>query len=322
MRDRLALGCFFALAFAVSTAHAAPDAMRAGVVSGHGVEVRSIAVPTPDSGQVRVKVHAVSVNPVDWKLADRGAAEGHTAGRDFSGTIDALGGDAGTWKVGDPVIGIAANGSYAEYALASVHALAAKPQPLSFEQAAGLPVVAETAWRAMVTVADVRPGQKVLVQGGAGGVGSMAVQIAHARGARVSATASADNAAFVRSLGAETVIDYHTTRFEDQLKGLDVVLNTVDADTGLRSLRVLRPGGILVSIVGQPPAEPCAAAHVRCAITGSATGEMLPFIVDLANQGKLRVSIEQQLPLAEATRAWDLSRAGHIRGKVILKVTP
>jgi NADPH:quinone reductase-like Zn-dependent oxidoreductase len=149
----------------------------------------------------------------------------------------------------------------------------------------------------------------------------MAVQIAHARGARVSTTAAASNAQFLRTLGASTVIDYHTVRFEDQLKGLDVVLNTVDADTGARSMRVLRRGGTLVSVVGQPPADQCAAAEIRCAITGSVTGEMLPFIVDLANQGKLRVNVEAVLPMSEAARAWELSRAGHTRGKLILDVS-
>lgn len=183
-----------------------------------------------------------------------------------------------------------------------------------------MPVVAETAWRAIVIVADLRKGQRVLVQGGAGGVGSAAVQIAKARGAYVIATASASHTALVRSLGADEVIDYHAVRFEERVKNLDMVLNTVDGDTGLRSLKVLRPGGILVSVVGEMPADACAAAQVRCAITGTVTGEWLVPVVELANAGKFRILIEQRLTLADAAKAWAASRAGHTGGKIILSV--
>jgi NADPH:quinone reductase-like Zn-dependent oxidoreductase len=296
------------------------ELMQAGVVSGTGVQVRSVAIPEPGADEVRIRVRAASVNPVDWKLAARGSAEGHIAGRDLAGVIDALGPGVSGWKVGDAVIAVASSGSYAQYAVASVHAIAAKPARWSFNEAAGLPVVGETAWRAMVTVANVQRGQRVLVQGGAGGVGSMAVQIAHDRGAEVSATASASNAEFLRSLGAGEVIDYHSARFEERLHDVDVVLNTVDPDIGLRSMKVIRPGGILVSVVGVPPADACAAAHIRCAITGSVTGQMLPNLVELANAGKLHMSVERVLPLSDAAQAWELNRAGHTRGKIILQI--
>jgi NADPH:quinone reductase-like Zn-dependent oxidoreductase len=303
-------------------ARAVPAAglMQAGVVSGTSVQLKSVAIPEPRSGEVRIRVRAASVNPVDWKLAARGSAEGHIAGRDLAGVIDALGPGVARWKVGDAVVAVSTSGSYAEYALASVQAIAAKPARWSFDEAAGLPVVGETAWRAMVTVANVQSGQRVLVQGGAGGVGSIAVQIAHDRGARVSATASAANAQFLRSIGASEVIDYHSVRFEERLHDLDVVLNTVDPDIGLRSMKVLRPGGILVSVVGVPPADACAAAHIRCAITGSVTGEMLSFLVELANAGKLNMNVERVLPVSAAAQAWELSRAGHTRGKIILQI--
>jgi NADPH:quinone reductase-like Zn-dependent oxidoreductase len=316
------LFAFLALLVCASSASpaVAADTMRAGIVSGEGVKVQRLPIPQPASGQVRIRVRAASVNPVDWKLASRGAAEGHIAGRDFSGVIDALGPEAGSWKVGDAVIGVAEGGSYAQYVLASVHAIAAKPRPLSFDEAAGLPVVGETAWRAMVTVADLQPGQRVLVHGGAGGVGSLAVQIAHARGAHVIATASASNTEFLHRLGADEVIDYHSVRFEERLHDLDAVLNTVDADTTLRSIGVIRAGGILVSVVGRPPEERCAAAHIRCAITGSVTGELLPQVVELANAGKLHVNVERVFALSDAAQGWAISRAGHTRGKIILDV--
>ena len=305
-----------------STGARAADTMHAMVVSDGKLQMQSVPVPQPQSGQVRIRVRAASVNPVDWKLAERATPGAHSIpGRDLAGVIDAVGPDAGAWHTGQAVIAIATGGAYAEYALASVRALALKPRTLSFAQAAGIPVVGETAWRAMVTVGNVQPGQRVLIQGGAGGVGSSAVQIAKARGARVIATASPAHNALLRSLGADEIIDYHSVRFEDSLKELDVVLNTVDADTGTRSISVVKPGGILVSVAGAVPAAACEAAHIRCAVTGSVTGEFLGELSDLANHGRFRVSIEQRLPLAQAARAWELNRTGHTGGKIILDVS-
>jgi NADPH:quinone reductase-like Zn-dependent oxidoreductase len=219
------------------------------------------------------------------------------------------------------VIAVATGGSYAEYALAAERAVASKPKSLSFEEAAGIPIAGETAWRAIVTVGDVQKGQRVLIHGAAGGVGSAAVQIAKARGAHVIATASPRNRAYLRSLGAEEVIDYNTTRFEEHVKDLDMVLNTVDPDTAARSVGVIRPGGILVSVAGPPPQEACAAAHIRCAVTGSVTGELLAPVVELANAGKFHVYVERKLPLAQAAQGWDENRARHTRGKIILVVS-
>jgi NADPH:quinone reductase-like Zn-dependent oxidoreductase len=293
--------------------------MRAAVIVDGSVQLATRPVPQPEAGQVRIKVHAASVNPVDWKIAARAQTSGtQIPGRDLSGVIESIGPGVTGWHRGDSVVAIAADGSYAEFALASAHAVAGKPAVMSYAEAAGLPVVGETAWRAIVIVGKVQTGQRVLIHGGAGGVGSAAVQIAKARGAYVIATASARNHAFLRSLGADETLDYTSTRFEDRLSGLDLVLNTVDADTGARSLRVLQKGGILVSVVGPPDAAQCAAAEIRCAITGPVTGEYLGSVVDLANTGRLRVSVSATLPLAEAAKAWEASRAGHTRGKIIL----
>jgi NADPH:quinone reductase-like Zn-dependent oxidoreductase len=219
------------------------------------------------------------------------------------------------------VIAIATGGAYAEYALASVRALALKPIHMSFEEAAGMPVVGETAWRAMVTVGNVQPGQRVLIEGGAGGVGSSAVQIAKARGAYVIATASPSHDALLQSLHADEIIDYHTAHFEDSLKNLDVVLNTVDPATGLRAIHALKSGGILVSVVGVPAAEPCAAARVRCAVTGSVTGQFLGALSELADHEQFRINIDQRLTLADASKAWEANRGGHTAGKIILEVS-
>jgi NADPH:quinone reductase-like Zn-dependent oxidoreductase len=309
--------CLFAGSVAGAT-----DNMQAVVLIDGNFQIQSIPKPEPQAGQVRIRVRAASVNPVDWKQAARASPGTRLIpGRDLAGVIDAVGDAAGPWKVGQAVIAIATGGSYAQYAIASANAVATKPQRLSFEEAAGIPVVGETAWRALVTIANVQPGQRVLIHGGAGGVGSSAVQIAKARGAYVIATASPDHNDLLRSLGADECLDYHTVRFEEKLKDIDVVLNTVDAGTGARSVGIVKPGGILVSVAGAAPAAQCEAAKIRCAVTGPATGEMLGSLSELADQGKFRIHIDRQFPLAEAAKALELNRQGHTGGKIILEVS-
>ena len=306
---------------AVSGAWAA-DTMKAVVIVDGKPQMETVAKPEPQAGQVRIKVRAVSVNPVDWKIADHAPSEGHViAGRDLAGVIDSVGPSAGQWQPGDKVIAVASGGSYAEYVLAAANAIAIKPARMSFEEAAGMPIVGETAWRSLVVVANLQAGQRALIHGAAGGVGSSAVQVAKAKGAYVIATASPSHTAFLRSLGADEVIDYHAVRFEDKVKNVDVVLNTVDAETNSRSIAVIKPGGILVSVVGPPPADSCKAAGIRCAVPGPVNGAMLGFLTDLANRGKFHIKIEQRLQLSDAAQAWDLNRKGHTAGKIILEVS-
>jgi NADPH:quinone reductase-like Zn-dependent oxidoreductase len=315
---------FVTLAFtlAVSPAWAAGASMRAIVAKDGRLTVQALPLPQPGRGQVRIKVRAASVNPIDWKLASWATAgTAQVPGRDVAGIIDAVGDPSGRWKPGDAVLGIATSGSYAEYALASAASVAAKPAQVSFEEAAGIPLVAETAWQAIVEAGGVKPGQRVLVHGGAGGVGSAAVQIAKAKGAYVIATASARNQEFLRSLGADETIDYTAVRFEDKAKDIDVVLNTADEDTGLRSVKIVKPDGALVSVVEYVPAAKCRAARIRCPRIRGAEGTTLAPIVDLVSAGKLRINVEERLPLAEAAKAWEKSRAGHVRGKIVLVVS-
>jgi NADPH:quinone reductase-like Zn-dependent oxidoreductase len=312
-----------ALAFAGAQASAA-GTMKAAVINGGKVGIETVAIPEPGPGQVRIKVRAVSVNPVDWKVADRTPPGFRViAGKDIAGVIDAVGANAAPWKVGDAVIGVVAqgSGSYAEYTLASTAAIAAKPTKMTFEEASGIPVVAETAWRAIVTVGNVQKGQRVLIHGAAGGVGSSAVQFAKARGAYVIGTASARNHAFLKSLGVDETIDYTTTRFETKVKDVDVVVNTADADTNARSIGIVKKGGILVSVVGAPSADACTAAGIRCSGVGSVNGSMLPAIVDFVNNNEFGINIERKLTLADAAKAWEINRAGHVRGKIVLVVS-
>jgi NADPH:quinone reductase-like Zn-dependent oxidoreductase len=300
----------------------AADTMKAIVIVDGKPQMETVAKPEPQAGQVRIKVHAVSVNPVDWKIAAHAPADSHViAGRDLAGVIDSVGPSAGQWQPGEKVMAVASGGSYAEYVLAAANAIAVKPAHMSFDEAAGIPVVGETAWRSLVVVAHLQAGQRVLIHGGAGGVGSSAVQVAKAKGAYVIATASPSHSAFLRSLGADEVIDYHTVRFEDKVKNMDVVLNTVDAETNSRSIAVVKPGGILVSVVGPPPADACKAAGIRCATPGPVDGAMLGFLSDLAGQGKFHVKIEKRLSWTDANEAWEINRQGHTGGKLILEVS-
>jgi len=305
---------------------AAPDKMK-GVQVGEGgtLSVQEMAVPKPGAGEVLIKVRAAGVNPVDWKIAARRI--GQVAGTDVSGVIDTLGEGVTGWKVGEQILGFARqSGSYAEYAVVAVDSLAHKPKALTFEEAAGVPIAAETAYRALHEVGGVKPGQTVLIHGAAGGVGSAAVQIAKAAGAHVIGTASANNLEFLRSIGADEVIDYQAQKFEQVVKNVDLVLNTANKETNDRSIGVVRQGGMLVSIVGMPDQILCGVAKIRCAMPirdgGASNAEMLARVGELADAGKFKVIVEGVYPMEDAAKAWERSREGHTRGKLIIQVSP
>jgi len=313
-----------ALAMCVA-AQAAPEKMR-GVQVGEGaaLSVQEMPVPKPGAGEVLIKVRSAAVNPVDWKIASRRV--GQVPGTDVAGVIDTLGEGVTGWKVGDQVLGFARqSGSYAEYAVIPVNSLARKPKSMTFEEAAGVPIAAETAYRALHEAGKVQKGQTVLIHGAAGGVGSAAVQIAKAAGARVIGTASASNHEFLKSLGADEVIDYRTQKFEQLVSNVDLVLNTANAETNARSIGIVREGGTLVSIVGPPDAAACSSARIRCVRpdrdTGASNAEMLARIGELADAGKFKVFVDGVYPMADAQKAWDKSREGHARGKLVIQVS-
>jgi NADPH:quinone reductase-like Zn-dependent oxidoreductase len=304
---------------------AAPDKMQAVEVAPDGsLSVQTRPVPQPGAGEVLVLVRAAGVNPVDWKVAQRRI--GMVPGTDVAGTIDALGEGVKDFAVGEAVLGFARqSGSYAEFAVVPASSLARKSKSLSFEQAAGVPIAGETAYRSLHEAGRIQRGQTVLIHGAAGGVGSAAVQVARAAGARVIGTASPNNHAFLKSLGVEQVIDYRSQRFEDLVKEVDLVLNTVDAETANRSVAVLRPGGILVSVAGSPDAAACAAAQVTCTRpnreTGASNAELLAKVMALADAGKFTVNVDEGFAMADAARAWEKSRGNHTRGKLVIKVS-
>jgi NADPH:quinone reductase-like Zn-dependent oxidoreductase len=309
----------------VPAAEPAPASMQAIVVVDGKPQLQSVSRPVPGTGEVVVRVRAAGVNPADWKRAERQPATPATPGWDIAGVISAVGPGVSGWKPGDAVMGFfEGNGGYVQYAKISVDDIAKKPAKLSFEQAAGVPLVAVTAYKALVDVADVQKGQRVLIHGAAGGVGSAGVQIAAARGAYVIATASERNHAFLKSIGAQETIDYNTERFEDRVHNADVAFNTVDEDTARRSLATLKPGGIMVTVAGPVPTEQCAAAHVRCGapsrMTGTTIGQVLAEVGRLADAGKFTINVDARFPMDRASEAWALSKAGHTRGKIVLNV--
>jgi NADPH:quinone reductase-like Zn-dependent oxidoreductase len=298
--------------------------MQVAAVTGGKLAIQSKPIPEPAANEVRIKVRAAGVNPVDYGRF--GTREGAVPGFDASGVIDAVAPGVTAWKKGDEVIVMAPVGSYAQYVIAPLERVAKKPTTISFEEAAGIPVVGETAYRALHEVARLQKGQRILIHGGAGGVGSAAVQIAKAQGAYVIATASPRNHEFLRSIGANEVIDYNTIKFEEKVKGVDVVLNTADLDTGTRSLTpgVIKPDGILVTVVQPTTAEQCAAAKMRCGrpdrTTGPSVTDLLTKVGALVDGGKYKINVDQTFTLANAQQAWDLGRQKHTRGKLVIKV--
>lgn len=281
--------------------------------------------PQPDDDQILIRIKAAGVNPADWKMR-AGLYKQFmqlnfpwTPGLDGSGIVEAVGANVKNLKKGDEVYGIMA-GSYAEYALAKANEVQLKPVNLTFEQAAALPVGILTAWGAVIDAANVEAGQRVLVHGAAGGVGAYAVQLARWKGAHVTGTASAANLEFVKSLGAENVIDYTTTRFETVVKDMDAVIDTVGGDLPERSFQVLRPGGIFVNIVARLAEDAGKAQNVKAMGTGRAPAENLKQISELIAAGQLKPVTGTMFPLVEARRAQELSQTGHGRGRIILQI--
>lgn len=279
--------------------------------------------PEPKAGEVLIKVHATTANPADYKMASGRLGPlplPFTLGFDFSGTVEALGQGVTKWKIGEAVFGTAV-GSFAEYRVAPEAELAAKPAGLDHVKAVTLPVAALTAWKALFDVGQLKAGQKVLIHGGAGGVGGYAIQLAKDKGIFVAATASTRNQAYLKELGADLAIDYSSTRFEDVVRDADVVFDTQGGEVQARSFAALKKGGILVSIV-QPPSQEDAAKHgVRAEfIRNNMNPQALESIAGLATAGKLRIEIASVLQLSEVGKAMEMLMTGHTRGKIVLRV--
>ncbi|MFD8567793.1 NADP-dependent oxidoreductase [Streptomyces sp. NPDC059639] len=291
------------------------------------------ARPEPGVGQILVAVHAAGVNPTDWKHRRFGAflrTPPFTLGWDVSGVVEAVGVGVALHKPGDEVMGMLpypyGAGSHAEYVTGPARAFVPRPAGLDHVEAGALPLVSLTAWQALVDLADVRPGQRVLVHAAAGGVGHVAVQIAKARGAYVIGTASAPKHDFVRSLGADEVIDYRTQDFRAEARDIDVVLDTLGEETRLRSLEVLRPGGILVSILpngfGEVPERARELGVRATAMLVEHDQAGMRAVAGLVDAGKLRVHVSGTYALADAAKAHEEGETGRVTGKLVLTVRP
>ncbi|HCE47013.1 MAG TPA: NADPH:quinone reductase [Lentisphaeria bacterium] len=286
-----------------------------------------IPMPSPEKGEVLIKVHAAGVNPVDWKIREGYLKDmlDHklplVPGWDVSGVIEAVGAGVERLKVKDEVYSrpdISRDGAYAEYIVVKESEVALKPRSVDHVHAAGIPLASLTAWQSLFCTANLSAGQRVLIHAAAGGVGTFAVQLAKWRRAYVIGTSSERNLDYVRSLGADEVIDYRRVPFEDAVQNVDVVFDTVGGDTQEHSWKVLKQGGILVSIVSPPAA--CVKGVRQAFVFVQPNSCQLRDIAGLVDSGKLKVYTEAVLPLSAARRAQELSKEGHMRGKIVLKV--
>jgi len=296
-----------------------------------GPEVlRYAEVPRPEAGisQVLVRVRAAGLNPTDWKHRAHRIFLGpppFVLGWDVSGVVEATGYGVTLFKPGDEVFGMLPYphgvGSHAEFAAGPARAFALKPAGLDHVQAAALPLVGLTAWQALTDTARLSAGQRVLVHAAAGGVGHVAVQIAKAHGAYVIGTASAGHHDLVRGLGADEMIDYNMTDFAAAVRDVDVVLEVMGGDYAARSLRTLRPGGVLVSLLPFPPEVAAEAARLgirAVVLLVEADHAGMEAIAALVTDGKLRPVVAGTFPLADAARAHELGDTGHVAGKLVL----
>lgn len=331
--------------------------MKAAYIQRYGnindVQLGEQSKPTLTENAVLVKVHAASINPLDLRVLE---GEFKTIlpvqfpfilGNDFAGTVVEVGANVTQFKVGDNVYAKTdLNGAFAEYTVVQQSSLALKPDNISMELAASLPLVSLTAWQALVEIANVQAGQKVLIHAGSGGVGSIAIQLAKHLGATVATTTSSKNIDWVKALGADIIIDYKTTDFEQELKDYDVVLDTQGGHILEKSFNVLKRGGRIVSISGPPDRNLAEAINanwlLKCiipllswsirhkakkrGITYSflfmqPNGQQLSEISKLVESGKINPIVDKTYELSEIKDAFQYVNTGRAKGKVVLKIT-
>lgn len=296
------------------------------------LSIDDIPVPAIAPDEVLVRVVAASVNPVDWKV--RAGYLAHmiphplplTLGWDVSGVVTAVGAGVTQWQAGDAVFSrpdLARNGTYAEFVAIRASECACKPRTISHVEAASLPLAGITAWEAMIDVARVGPGQRVLVHAGSGGVGSLAIQIVKAAGASVIATTSGRNRALVESLGADQVVDYTTTNVADAVEPVDAVFDTLGGAVQEASWSLLKPGGIQVSIISPPDEARAAALGVRGAFVFiGPNAPVLDRLAAMVDGGTLRPVVGAEFGLDDIAAAHALSESGRAVGKIALYVGP
>ncbi|MFD9625679.1 NADP-dependent oxidoreductase [Peribacillus muralis] len=331
--------------------------MKAMVIDGYGkVLMRLDEMPTPEIGEYEVlaEIHAASINPVDFKIRDGKVKLLVTykmpliLGNDFSGVVAKVGAKVSRFKVGDEIYARPRKskiGTFAEYIAIHEDDIALKPKNLSFEEAASIPLVGLTSYQALTDILQLQKGQKILIQAGAGGVGTFAIQLAKLMGATVATTASAAGANLVTSLGADEIINYKTEKFEEILKNYDAVFDTLGGETLEKSFQVLKSGGKIVSVSGLPNARFgkeygsgffktllfSAASHKLTALEKKhnvqytflfmkPSGEQLRIIANFIETGKIKPIIDRVFPFENAQKAMEYAESGRAKGKIILKI--
>jgi NADPH:quinone reductase-like Zn-dependent oxidoreductase len=313
---------------------ALPAIMKAIVIHQYGgpeeLKYEDMPEPVMNPDDVLIRVYSTSVNPVDCKIR-QGQRKGGPQrsfplilGWDVSGVIEKAGSGVTNFQIGDEVYGrpdLSRNGTYAEYVAVRASEIAYKPKTIDHPAAAAVPLAGLTAWQGIFDHGKLRSGQKILIHGAAGGVGSFAVQLAKWKGAYIIGTASGKNIPFLKELGANEVIDYKTERFEEKLKDIDVVFDTIGGEVQANSIKVLKPGGILVSTVGIKDMEALKAKGIQGEqyMAGSFPVQ-LKQLAELIDAGKIKPVIAQVMPLKDAAKGHQLSEEGHTRGKIVLKV--
>lgn len=297
-----------------------------------GPEVLSyeeVPQPEPGPGELLVKVMAAGVNPVDWKIRE-GRLQNRLKfplpfipGWDLAGIVAGIGIGVTRFKEGDEVYShprFSPRGAYAQYTVVLESEVARKPKSVDFVHAAAIPLCALTAWQALFDAAKLDQGQTVLIHAAAGGVGTFALQLAKWRGAKVIGTASRGNVEFIRALGVDVPLDYTSAPFEGELRDVDVVLDTIGGETQDRSWRVLKPGGILVSIVRPPSDDHAASHHARHAfLLVQPNVDQLDDIARMVDSRRIRVVLASSPALLQVRQAQELSQSGHVRGKIVLE---
>ncbi|HTC92617.1 MAG TPA: NADP-dependent oxidoreductase [Terriglobales bacterium] len=290
------------------------------------LKVEEAPKPQIARDEVLVKIYDAGINPVDWKIR-AGYLKSImpkefplTMGQDIAGVVAEVGADVNEFKPGDEVFGFA-TGAYAEYAAAKASELAHKPRSVDFAAAAAIPTAGLMAWQIVIDTIQVSTGQSVLIHGAAGGVGSFAVQLAKWRAARVFATASPEDANYLKSLGVEQAVNYKTERFEDKVKDVDAVIDLVGGETLQRSYQVVKSGGWLVTTVAPVDENEAKERGIHgLLIFVKPNGSELGQIAQLVDQGILKPRVDKVLPLAEAKRAHELNESGQSHGKIVLQV--
>lgn len=288
--------------------------------------------PTPGAGQVLVEVYAASLNPFDWKLRLGYMKEmiplqfPVTIGGDFSGVVTELGEDVSEFKIGDEIYGQAlvlngGSGAFAERCASNVANSALKPKNVGFIEAASLPLVEASAIQALEDHIKLKSGDKILIHGGAGGIGHIAIQLAKYLGAFVATTASSEDRDFVKNLGADEVIDYKTQKFEEMVHDFDAVFDTVGGETTEKSFKVLKKGGILVSMLGEPNPQLCEEFGVKgIGQNTKVTSARLNRLTTLVDSGVIKPHIDKVFSFEQAREAFEYVEKGHPRGKVVVKI--